>query len=152
MALDMDTFQLSISNYKDLRSLLSALVVDQTSISSAPTTNQLASIPSARTIVFVDRTADIDRAAESVVKARFSFQGTSPYSPDLVIVNDFVKSEFLDACASYTSKLFSTDLGTKQVETNDVVATKDAVKRAKELGHISLLGSSNFVIVDLHQK
>lgn len=44
----------------------------------------------------MDRTADLASAAEQLVAARFAFGGTSPYAPDLVLVNEFVKKDFLE--------------------------------------------------------
>lgn len=68
----------------------------------------LLALPSAqRTVAVVDRTADIAAAAADIVHARFSHSGESPYAPDLVLVNEFVIKEFLDASVhssiSYTS-------------------------------------------------
>lgn len=47
----------------------------------------------------MDRTADVKLAAKELVAARFAFGGTSPYAPDLVLVNEFVKQAFLQAVA-----------------------------------------------------
>lgn len=49
-----------------------------------------------RAISIVDRTADLASAAEHLVTARFAFEGTSPYAPDIVLVNEFVRKEFLE--------------------------------------------------------
>lgn len=48
-------------------------------------------------IAIVDRTANLEEAAEALLTARFSFNGTSPYAPDVVLVNEFVKKDFLNA-------------------------------------------------------
>ncbi|KAJ5728880.1 ALDH-like protein [Penicillium malachiteum] len=53
--------------------------------------------PSGCVIAIVDRTADLDSAAQALVAARFSFGGTSPYAPDIILVNEFVKRPFLAA-------------------------------------------------------
>ncbi|EXA34301.1 hypothetical protein FOQG_14459 [Fusarium oxysporum f. sp. raphani 54005] len=50
------------------------------------------------TIAVVDRTADIQQAAQALCTARFSFKGKSPYAPDLVLVNEWVMQVFLQAC------------------------------------------------------
>ena len=50
------------------------------------------------TIAVVDRTADIQQAAQALCTARFSFKGKSPYAPDLVLVNEWVMQAFLQAC------------------------------------------------------
>lgn len=52
-------------------------------------------------LVVVDRTADIDEAARLITQARTSFGGRSPYSPDLVLVNEFVKERFVEACSRF---------------------------------------------------
>ncbi|KAJ5034805.1 Aldehyde dehydrogenase family 3 member B1 [Penicillium chrysogenum] len=48
-------------------------------------------------VAVVDRTADINHAAEALVAARFSFGGRSPYAPDIVLVNEYIKEQFLIA-------------------------------------------------------
>lgn len=65
-----------------------------------PTHDQLVS-SSGRVISVVDRTADLSAAAEALVAARFSFGGTSPYAPDLVFVNEFVKTAFVEQVLSH---------------------------------------------------
>jgi hypothetical protein len=53
----------------------------------------------------VDRTADVKIAARELVAARFAFGGSSPYAPDLVLVNEFVKAEFLQAAVEESRRL-----------------------------------------------
>lgn len=60
-----------------------------------PSYAQLAS-PQSKVIAIIDRTADLVAAAEHLVTARFAFGGSSPYAPDLVFVNEYVKQEFLE--------------------------------------------------------
>ncbi|KAF4766679.1 hypothetical protein HAV15_010240 [Penicillium sp. str.  len=50
-----------------------------------------------KVVAVVDRTANINHAAEALVAARFSFGGRSPYAPDLVLVNEYIKEPFLMA-------------------------------------------------------
>src|SRR5690348_4027454 len=95
-ALDIDTFSIPTKVPGNLEHLQPSFVVDQTSSSDLSSSGLRSS--KKRTTFIVDRTADIDAAAEAVVRSRFSFQGTSPYSPDLVIVNEFHKAQFLEAC------------------------------------------------------
>lgn len=47
-------------------------------------------------IAVVDRTADLASAAEYLVTARFAFGGTSPYAPNLILINEFAKRDFLE--------------------------------------------------------
>ncbi|KAF2003490.1 ALDH-like protein [Amniculicola lignicola CBS 123094] len=66
---------------------------------SSPNVRQLVSHDGV-VVAFVDRTANLALAAESLVTARFAFGGTSPYAPDLVLVNEYVEKEFLDLVLS----------------------------------------------------
>lgn len=52
---------------------------------------------SSKTIAVVDRTADIPSSAEAIVAASFGFGCQSPYAPDFVLVNEYVKESFLQA-------------------------------------------------------
>ncbi|THW52220.1 aldehyde dehydrogenase PutA, partial [Aureobasidium pullulans] len=45
----------------------------------------------------VDRTANLDETAKALVNARFSFNGKSPYAPDVIFINEFTKKDFLQA-------------------------------------------------------
>ncbi|TGO62071.1 hypothetical protein BCON_0022g00080 [Botryotinia convoluta] len=148
-ALNHDTFYISPRNLQDSSILESALLVDQTSNSSTSNINQLISKSSDRTVAVVDRTAEIESAAESIVTARFSFQGTSAYSPDLVIVNEFIKSDFIEACTRYASKFFSSNSSSQSRQNDGISATKKALKDAENKRQISTFGSNNFVLVDV---
>ena len=55
-----------------------------------------------KTIAIVDRTADLEEAARAILAARFNFQGKSPYAPDYVLVNEYVKKPFLHACMRHS--------------------------------------------------
>ena len=57
----------------------------------------LFSLSSAPVIAMVDRIANFDNTARDIVGSRLSFGGRSPYAPDLVLVNEFVKKKFLQA-------------------------------------------------------
>jgi hypothetical protein len=151
-ALDIDTFYISNTALQESSILASAFLVDQSSNTTIPTLNQLSSNPSIRTIAVVDRAADIELAAKSIVGARFGFQGASPYSPDLVIVNDFIKSEFMEACIQFTSKFYASNTGSKRRETQRDSSTKKAFKDAEARGQVSIFGSSNFVLADVQDR
>lgn len=80
-------------------------MVDQNRSERWPKANQLFASSHQRTIAVVDRTADVKLAARELVFARFSFGGTSPYGPDIVLVNEFVKQSFVEAVVSECVKL-----------------------------------------------
>ena len=144
-ALDDDTFYISNTTVQEA----TAFVVDQTSAESQPTLNQLSSNASSRTIAIVDRAADVELAAKTIINARFSFQGNSAYSPDLVIVNDFVKARFTEACIQYASKFHTKKSSRRQQVPSQ---TKKAFKEAEEKGQISVFGSSDFVLADIRER
>ena len=59
--------------------------------------HHLVSHPDALVASVVERDADVTAAARALVLARFGLRGTSPYAPDIVLVNEWVKKEFLVA-------------------------------------------------------
>ncbi|KAF1941288.1 ALDH-like protein [Clathrospora elynae] len=93
-ALESDTFAV-ISSDPSEGSLAACLQVFQEKHVSRPTYAHLVS-PQSKVVAIVDRTADLASAAEQLVTARFAFGGTSPYAPDIVLVNEFIKKEFLE--------------------------------------------------------
>ena len=76
-------------------------------MASIPSSNQLLSQPNSRTLAVVDRTANIGLAAREIAIAHLPPYNTSPYAPDLVIVNDFVVEEFVNACLEYADSIVS---------------------------------------------
>jgi hypothetical protein len=151
-ALDANTFCLTKA-IKDALVLETATLVDQTSSAKATSlTNHLLSSSSTRTVAIVDRTADVQLAAKAITKARFSFGGTSPYAPDLVLVNEFIKQEFFEACSKYATSTFAKDSGIVKVSGNESEAIRKAVKDAEDKKQASSFGSSNFKLVDISDR
>lgn len=106
-SLDRDILEVSTEPAEEaLASLGRCLPVLQTGSISATLAATYTSVGAAlispnqsHVVAVVDRTADLNQAARELVTARFAFGGKSPYAPDLVFVNEFVKSEFLKALA-----------------------------------------------------
>ncbi|KAF2218865.1 Aldehyde/histidinol dehydrogenase [Elsinoe ampelina] len=71
-------------------------IVTSANTESLPS-NHIASPTSTLSVALVDRNADFDAAARALINARFSFRGRSPHAPDLVLVNEFVKKDLLQA-------------------------------------------------------
>ncbi|KAL1891088.1 hypothetical protein Sste5346_007914 [Sporothrix stenoceras] len=63
-----------------------------------------------RVVAIVERDADVKTAATALVRARFSFGGRSPYAPDVVLVSEWVKKDFL-ACAAQAAAQFMAEGG-----------------------------------------
>ncbi|KFY88807.1 hypothetical protein V498_06667 [Pseudogymnoascus sp. VKM F-4517 (FW-2822)] len=148
-ALDPDTFIISSKFIDDQSILSSSLLVDQTSASTTIIGNSLSSQNTDRTIAIVDRTADIDSAAKAVVSARFTFQGASPYSPDLVIVNEFVKDEFFATCSKYASQMFVSGGKARRSRNNSEAETRKSFEDAVTKGQLSTFGFADCVLADV---
>ena len=148
-ALDGDTFSIAGQRVLD-QDLVSCTLVDQTGKHGSVA--QLVSSLEARAIAIVDRTADIDAAAKAIVTARFSFQGMSPYAPDLVVVNEFVKKNFFQACTRYASQEFASHPAAARSPQHPSRVAQKAIKDAEEKGQLSCFGSTNFMLVDISER
>ena len=93
-AIEADTFAV-VSSTPSQEALATCFQVLQETPARQPSHLQLTS-PHGKVVAIVDRTADLVSAAENLVTARFAFGGGSPYAPDLVFVNEYVKKEFLE--------------------------------------------------------
>ena len=134
------------------KSLLEAAVlVDQTG-ATAPSSCRILSSSGGRAIAVVDRTADIEAAAKSITTARFSFGGSSPYAPDLVLVNEFVKQEFFEACSRYATLAFARENVIKRVRLNESEEIKKLVREAETKRQVSSFGSEDFKLIDISDK
>lgn len=91
-----------------------------------PTYSQLAA-SDGRVLAVVDRSADLASAARDLVAARFAFGGTSPYAPDIILVNEFAKREFLRHVLGYCIPFLAASPATPVAEGS----TPSASARAK---------------------
>jgi aldehyde dehydrogenase (NAD+) len=112
-AIEADTFVI-LSSAPSSDTLSACLQVLHETHVNIPTYSQLVS-PTGKVVAVVDRTADLASAAEQLVAARFAFGGTSPYAPDLVLVNEFAKRDFLEHALKQSIRYLSGS-------DNDVVA------------------------------
>lgn len=103
--LDADTFAVSEERPSDAFMSRVTLVLQQHLSTEAVTrTSQVVSTVSSKTVGVVDRTAPVQEAAKLLVSACFAFGGRSPYSPDVVLVNENVLQPFLEAVIQHSSK------------------------------------------------
>jgi hypothetical protein len=150
-ALDSGTFAIASKDLSKLEGLSSCFIVDQVGSSDSVLVG-LRSDPRARTVAIVDRTADIDVAAKALVRSRFNFQGTSPYSPDLVIVNEFYKAKFFDACTREATSFFARRVSGGTLNSNAIATTRKDVKEAENQRQLSVFGSPDFMLLDISNK
>jgi aldehyde dehydrogenase (NAD+) len=109
----------------------------------------------------VDRTADLAAAAEYLVTARFSFGGTSPYAPDLVFINEFVKKNFLEHVLRYAIPYLASSDGVTsngslespalggQKKTSKIAEALKSLEGSKSWRSNVVTRGSNGAIVDL---
>ena len=107
-ALDPDIFAVATSKAKFDAPENSFVYFDQSGSARRSHRNDLLSPASSRVIAVVDRTADLEEAAKSLVMARFGFGGKSPYAPDIILVNEFCKQDFLKIATRHAFQ-FMTD-------------------------------------------
>lgn len=109
---------------------------------------------SVRTVAIVDRSADLASAAEAIATARFAYGGNSPYAPDLVLVNEFVKGQFLRALTQATMDQLSLRMSVdaqfsplhSSQQTASLIATEIEGKRATRL---SSIGEGSLVDINI---
>ena len=110
-ALDGETFAMVAGKPDDQDFFTQhCVVVDARKNPQTPGSAHILLAKPSRCIAVVDRTvssADIAHAAREIARARFSFDGKSPYAPDLVLVNEFVLQEFCRAAVQYTTTLLT---------------------------------------------
>lgn len=152
-ALHPDTFAIASSPIRDTAILNSAIHIDQNSSDDSPKANILASPARSRAFAVVDRTSDIKTAARELVAARFAFGGSSPYAPDLVLVNEFVKQDFLQAVVDETRTLTSAariygDTKSKPSSASRVSSALEALKKADSSLN-TIIQEPNAVILEL---
>lgn len=91
--------------------------------------------PGSRVIAVVDRTADLALAAEQLVTARFAFGGSSPYAPDIVLVNEFAKKEFVEHVLKHSIRFLanSGDIANGSSKVQDQKKTSSTASTLKSL-------------------
>lgn len=150
-ALHPDTFAIASSAIRDPAILKSAIHIDQNNENNEtyPKSNHLASPARSRVFAIVDRTADVKLAARELVASRFAFGGSSPYAPDLVLVNEFVKQDFLQAVREESRKVGANGKGDakgKRGAASRVSGAVEALKKADSRLQVVVQEASTTVV------
>jgi acyl-CoA reductase-like NAD-dependent aldehyde dehydrogenase len=111
-ALDGDIFEVVHGAVEDAELGYPNVRVLQNGVGGPHLSHHLVSDPEARVVAVIERDADLEVAAQELVKARFALRGRSPYAPDLVLVNEWVKRPFLEAVVRHAVR-FGSDEGKK---------------------------------------
>ncbi|KAI7158523.1 ALDH-like protein [Hortaea werneckii] len=154
-SLDSDTFAIASEPIQDKALLESALVVRQTGNEQVSGISLLSSPAKSITVAIVDRTADITLAAQELVAATFAFGGRSPYAPDYILVNEFVKRAFLRVVVAECAKFNSlqavnppAEKSSKAQAMNDYVSN---LRQADPQSRIVLL-EQRMAVIDLYDR
>lgn len=121
-------------------------LIEQKEVSSTKVAG-LYSNPHTRTLAVVDRTARLLEAAQSIAYARLLFSGKSPYAPDLVLVNEFIKDAFVEAMSKSINAI-SSRWSSNAIDRESATTLK-ALKGAEEVGDCSILHSSGLKVVEI---
>ncbi|KAI7317158.1 ALDH-like protein [Hortaea werneckii] len=154
-SLDSDTFAIASEPIQDKSLLESALVVRQTGNEQVPGLNLLSSPAESKTVAVVDRTADISLAAQELVAATFTFGGRSPYAPDYILVNEFVKRAFLQAVVAECAKFNSLqDVNPPAEKSSKAQAMNDYVTSLRQADPKSriVLQEQKMAVLDLYDR
>lgn len=149
-ALDRDLFATS-SKFTDLEISKADLFLDGTSLEQGKA-SKFSGISTARSLAIIDRSADLTRAAEEIVNSRLAPNDGSPYSPDLIIVNEFVQEEFIRYCAKLAEE---TEVKrTKPQEKDTSSALQGTVAKAEKTGQVKTtkLSKSGLTIVEIKDR
>jgi len=95
--------------------------------------------PGSKVIAIVDRTADLALAAEQLVTARFAFGGSSPYAPDVVLVNEFAKKDLVQHVLAHSIRFLAGPSGVA----NSASKVRDQNKASSTTSTLKNLQDSN---------
>ncbi|GKU12663.1 unnamed protein product [Fusarium langsethiae] len=146
-SLDRDIFTVSAQPVTSEAINTSHIFVSQNGSAGPILRNHLVSDPKAPVVAFVERDADISAAAQALVSSRFSLQGKSPYAPDVVFVNEWVKKDLLRALVQQSTEFLATS-PTK----GRALKTGLAREVEKDDSKHVVLSGSNGVILDVQNR
>ena len=122
------------------------VVQTETGLAHKPTA--LLSPSSALAVAVVDRTANLEEAAKRLTTARMTFNGKSPYAPDLILVNEFVKREFVQAVIRHSIQYMAAENGTAI----EAQKRSGGAARTETKGFRTITSGSNGSILDVEDR
>ncbi|KAE9381054.1 aldehyde dehydrogenase-like protein PutA [Stipitochalara longipes BDJ] len=150
-ALDRDTFQTSKDKVGVEFSSQADFSVDQHVSEFSSHTNSSHPPSQGRTVCIVDRTGDLELAIRTITPTRSSSDYTSPYSPDLVIVNEYLKDTFIARCLDFADQFEHSYPG--KVATSEELEFQTLFRHAETEGEIvTHKRKSGFTIVELKSR
>lgn len=141
-ALDHDTFCISYNTVSDADLGHDHRRVIQSASDSSYPSHHIVSETQNRVVAIVERDADIDAAAKSLVAARFGLKGKAPCAPDVVLVNEWVKKDFLGAVSRHSVALMGP--AAAEARTTRSLSASGLVREVLKEGSGSVLSTSSF--------
>lgn len=133
-ALDRDTFHITTDKFGEKYRGQLDLLIEQT---TSPE----------RTVCLLDRTGNLELSVKTITATRTSPDCTSPYSPDIVLVNEYLKEIFITSCLDYASQL---NLSSSRAATSEEHEFQKLVKQAEARGEAVIhKRKADFTIVEL---
>ncbi|KAJ5636961.1 uncharacterized protein N7484_010274 [Penicillium longicatenatum] len=145
--LDFELFGLIQGSITSHEMLSKALIIDQTGTTDAP--NAVKSLPNLRSVAVIDRTADVEKAAQQILSGHIAFSGQSPHAPDLIVVNEWVKDKFSD---TMTRERLRLNREGRSSHADKHVAWKKTVADAESRGEAKLIKKEGLYMVDVQQR
>ena len=155
-ALEQDTIAIVDEDPRSSLPAPSTLRVVQHDDETAPQVDLLASSLSSPVVAIVDRTANLRIAAEELVAARFCFGGSSPYAPDVVLVNEFCKQDFVQAVVEQCVKYGRHSNGPINEKSDKSVRTSidqalDQLRKSNDALRV-VVQETGFAVADVHSR
>jgi hypothetical protein len=131
--LDSDTFAVVENTPDDQDPIWEQCVrVYGTLNEEVPSFSRIISPSRSRVVCVIDRTANIEQAARAIVRARFSFNGRSPYAPDVVLINEFRQKHLCNAVVQEATKHFAEQIDSQSNGTVSKKERRDGSRLLKE--------------------
>lgn len=149
-ALDRDTFYISKDKIGDDYVSQVDSVVHQ-NVSEISRVKVLPTPPQERTVCILDRTGDLELAARAITSTRIDSNCSSPYSPDLVLVNEYLKDSLITRCLDFADH-FNHSTPVKAATSEDL-EFETILRQAESKGEtITHKRNSGFTIVELKNR
>ena len=149
-ALDRDTFHISKDKLGDEHVSKVDFVVNH-NLSGTSSIKGSHTSPQERIVCILDRTGDLELAAKTITSTRTSSNCTSPYCPDLVLVNEYVKDTFIERCLEFADK---SDLSSSvKAGTSEDLEFKTLRQQVEKNGDIVIhKRKTSFTIIELKNR
>jgi hypothetical protein len=141
-SLDSETFFASTTSISETQIEQSNLIVNQ-QIECQHTSRTIGNNHLGLSVAIVERSADLKLAARYILDARLFSDGTSPYAPDLIVVNEWIMDDFRATCSRYARSLKVTSKSLPK-ETSELVASMEKQGQV----HTDIPGLAIFEIKD----